>query len=79
MTGAITRSRRLDLASLHFKVSRMRQAVIEQRRHGSHMILRRDNPFVQPVVPDHREPDRQTLGATLRQSVLSVEGFNELL
>jgi predicted RNA binding protein YcfA (HicA-like mRNA interferase family) len=25
------------------------------RRSGSHMILRRDEPFAQVVVPDHRE------------------------
>lgn len=25
---------------------------------GSHMTLRRDNPFTQLVVPDHRELDR---------------------
>ena len=24
-----------------------------KRQHGSHMILRRDNPFAQVVVPDH--------------------------
>lgn len=51
----------------------------EKRQHGSHIILRRDNPFAQTVVPDHRELDRGTLRAILRQSGLSVEGFNELL
>jgi predicted RNA binding protein YcfA (HicA-like mRNA interferase family) len=49
------------------------------RQHGSHMILRRDNPFTQTVVPAHRELDRGTLRAILRQIDLSVEEFNKLL
>jgi len=29
-----------------------------RRQHGSHIILRRDDPFAQLVVPDHKELDR---------------------
>ena len=50
-----------------------------RRQHGSHMILRRDNPFAQTVVPNHRQIDRGTLRAILRQTGLSVDEFNELL
>jgi len=32
-----------------------------KRQEGSHMVLRRDNPFSQVVVPDHKELDRGTL------------------
>jgi len=32
-----------------------------RRQHVSHIILRRDNPFAQTVVPNHRELDRGTL------------------
>lgn len=28
-----------------------------KRQEGSHIILRRDNPFAQIVVPDHKELD----------------------
>lgn len=31
-----------------------------KRRHGSHMILRRQEPFAQLVVPDHDEKDLRT-------------------
>jgi predicted RNA binding protein YcfA (HicA-like mRNA interferase family) len=48
------------------------------RQHGSHMILR-DNPFTQTVVPNHRELDRGTLRAILRQADISVEDFVALL
>ena len=43
------------------------------------MILRRTEPFAQVVVPDHRELDRGTLRAILRQAGLSVAEFAELL
>ena len=32
-----------------------------KRQQGSHMVLRRDDPFAQVVVPDHKELDRGTL------------------
>jgi predicted RNA binding protein YcfA (HicA-like mRNA interferase family) len=50
-----------------------------RRQEGSHMILRRAEPFAQVVVPDHRELDRGTLRAILRQADLSVEEFVGLL
>ncbi len=43
------------------------------------MILRRDYPFVQVVVPDHKELDRGTLRAIIRQAGLSIGEFVELL
>ena len=51
----------------------------EKRQHGSHIILRRDNPFAQLVVPDHKELDRGTLRAIIRQANLTVDEFNDLL
>ena len=50
-----------------------------KRQEGSHMILRRDNPFAQVVVPDHKELDRGTLRAIIRQAGLTVDEFTELL
>ena len=50
-----------------------------RRQHGSHIILRRDEPFAQTVVPAHRELDRGTLRAILRQIELSVDDFVHLL
>ena len=29
----------------------------KKRQHGSHIILRRDDPFAQIVVPEHKELD----------------------
>ena len=50
-----------------------------KRQEGSHIVLRRDNPFAQVIVPDHKELDRGTLRAIIRQSGLSVDGFIKLL
>ena len=49
------------------------------RQKGSHMILRRSQPFAQVVVPDHKELDRGTLRSIIRQSGFTVEEFNHLV
>ncbi len=43
------------------------------------MVLRRDQPFGQVVVPDHKELDRGTLRAILRGAGVAVEEFIEPL
>ena len=50
-----------------------------RRQEGSHVILRRNEPFAQLVVPDHKELDRGTLRAIIRQSGMTVEDFVSLL
>jgi len=50
-----------------------------RRQESSHIVLRRSDPFTQVVVPDHRELDRGTLRAIIRQAGLTVEEFVELL
>ena len=50
-----------------------------RRRRGSHIILRRDVPLAQLVVPNHKELDRGTLRAIIRQAGLSVDEFVALL
>ena len=50
-----------------------------KRQRGSHISLVREDPFAQVVVPDHKELDRGTLRAIIRQSGLSVDDFVSLL
>jgi predicted RNA binding protein YcfA (HicA-like mRNA interferase family) len=50
-----------------------------KRQNGSHIVLRRAEPFAQVVVPDHKELDRGTLRGILRQAGLSIEEFITLL
>ncbi|MFZ2603672.1 MAG: type II toxin-antitoxin system HicA family toxin [Candidatus Omnitrophota bacterium] len=50
-----------------------------KRQHGSHIILRRDNPFAQLVIPNHKELDKGTLRAIIRQADLKIEEFIRFL
>lgn len=50
-----------------------------RRQEGSHIVLRRDNPFGQTVVPNHKQLDRGTLKAILKQTSLSIDEFVSLL
>ena len=50
-----------------------------RRQHGSHIILRRDVPFCQTVVPNHPELDSGTLRAIIRQIGIGVDDFTRLL
>jgi len=50
-----------------------------RRQQGSHIVLRRDDPFAQVVVPNHKELDSGTLRAIIRQVGLSVDEFKSLL
>ncbi|MEO8603508.1 MAG: type II toxin-antitoxin system HicA family toxin [bacterium] len=60
-------------------VRRLRKAgFVELRQRGSHIVLRRAEPFSQLVVPDHQELDRGTLRAIIRQAGLSVREFSTL-
>ena len=61
-------ARALERIGFHFK-----------RQEGSHIILRRDEPFAQVVVPDHKELDRGTLRAIIRHAGPSIEEFENLL
>jgi predicted RNA binding protein YcfA (HicA-like mRNA interferase family) len=49
------------------------------RQVGSHVVMRRDEPFCQVVVPDHKTLDRGTLRAILRSAGLTPDRFRELM
>lgn len=50
-----------------------------KRQKGSHIVLRRDNPFAQVVVPDHKSIDTGTLASILDGADLSVDDFIRLM
>lgn len=49
------------------------------RQRGSHIVLVRKSPSAQTTIPNHKELDRGTLRAIIRQSGLTVEEFAALL
>ncbi len=50
-----------------------------KRRKGSHIVLRKDNPFAQVVVPDHKSIDTGTLDSIIDGAKLSPDEFVKLL
>lgn len=50
-----------------------------RRQHGSHIIMRRHDPYAQTVVPNHSQIDRGTLRAILRQIGITPEHLTSLL
>ena len=50
-----------------------------RRQKGSHIVLRRDTPFAQVVVPDHGSVDTGTLGNILDGAGLSTDEFIKLI
>jgi predicted RNA binding protein YcfA (HicA-like mRNA interferase family) len=49
------------------------------RQKGSHMVYRRDDPYAQVIIPDHKEIHAGTLRDIIRDAGLSVEEFVDLL
>lgn len=49
------------------------------RQRGSHIVLIRKMPPAQTTIPNHKELDRGTLRAIIRQTGLTVEEFVALL
>jgi predicted RNA binding protein YcfA (HicA-like mRNA interferase family) len=50
-----------------------------RRQRGSNIILKREEPYADGVVPNHREVDRGTLRSIIRDAGLTVEEFLKLL
>ena len=49
------------------------------RQRGSHIVLVRDKPYAQVIVPAHRALATGTLGAILDGADLTLDQFLELL
>jgi predicted RNA binding protein YcfA (HicA-like mRNA interferase family) len=50
-----------------------------QRQSGSHIFLRRDEPFAQFAIPNHKTLYKGTIRHICRVAGLTVEEFNALL
>ena len=50
-----------------------------RRQKGSHIVLRRDEPLAQVVVPAHRVIDTGTLASVLEGAGINADEFRELL
>jgi predicted RNA binding protein YcfA (HicA-like mRNA interferase family) len=68
-----------DLSGREVRLALERAGFIFRRQKGSHMILRRAEPYARAVVPDHKQVRVGTLRQIIREAGLSVEQFNHLL
>jgi predicted RNA binding protein YcfA (HicA-like mRNA interferase family) len=68
-----------DLSGREVRAALERVGFIFRRQTGSHMMLRRDQPYARVIVPDHKQVRSGTLRRIIADSGLTVEQFVELL
>ena len=56
----------------------LRVGFVVNRQKGSHIILRREDPFARVVVPDHKRIRPGTLRQVLNEAGITVEQLLEL-
>ena len=56
----------------------VRAGFVVNRQRGSHVVLRRANPYARVVVPDHKQIRPGTLRQILTEAGLTVEELLEL-
>ncbi|MEK6676412.1 MAG: type II toxin-antitoxin system HicA family toxin [Planctomycetota bacterium] len=68
-----------DLTGREVRAALERIGFVFRRQRGSHMILRRDDPYSRVTVPDHRTVRIGTLRHILNEADLSIDEFLRLL
>jgi predicted RNA binding protein YcfA (HicA-like mRNA interferase family) len=68
-----------DLSGQELRRALERIGFVYQRQKGSHMILRRDDPYSRVVVPDHKSLRPGTLRQILHEAQITVEQLKEIL
>ncbi len=68
-----------DLSGQQVRRALERVGFVLGRQRGSHMILRRDEPYARVVVPDHKRIRPGTLRKILHEAALTVEELLALL
>ncbi len=69
----------VDLSGSDLRKALERIGFVFQRQKGSHIILRREDPYSRVVVPDHRRIRPGTLRQILHEAGLTAEQLSELL
>ncbi|MBX9841104.1 MAG: type II toxin-antitoxin system HicA family toxin [Xanthobacteraceae bacterium] len=68
-----------DLSGREVRAVLERVGFVFRRQTGSHMMLRREQPYARVVVPDHKQIRSGTLRRVIADAGLTVEQFVELL
>ena len=64
-----------DLSGRQVRAALERAGFEFRRQKGSHMILRRGDPFARLVVPDHKQVRQGTLRRIIADAGLTVDEF----
>jgi len=68
-----------DLSGREVRAALERAGFVFRRQSGSHMMLRREQPYARAVVPDHKQIRSGTLRRIIADAGLTVEQFIDLL
>ncbi|HTV47196.1 MAG TPA: type II toxin-antitoxin system HicA family toxin [Phycisphaerae bacterium] len=68
-----------DLSGREVRKAFERAGFIFRRQTGSHMILRRDEPYSRVVIPDHKQIRLGTLRRIIADAGFTIEQFMQLL
>lgn len=68
-----------DLSGRALQKALERAGFVFQRQKGSHMVLRRSDPYCRVIVPDHKCLRPGTLRQILHDAGLTVERLRDLL
>jgi predicted RNA binding protein YcfA (HicA-like mRNA interferase family) len=68
-----------DLSGREVRAALERVGFVFRRQSGSHMVLRRQDPYARAVVPDHKQIRTGTLRRIIADAGLTVEEFMQLL
>lgn len=68
-----------DLSGREVRAALERAGFVFRRQSGSHMVLRRDDPYARAVVPDHKQIRTGTLRRIIADAGLTAEEFMQLL
>ncbi len=68
-----------DLPGREVRKALERAGFVFRRQVGSHMILRREEPYARAVIPDHKQVRVGTLRRSIAEAGLTVEQFLQLL
>jgi predicted RNA binding protein YcfA (HicA-like mRNA interferase family) len=68
-----------DLSGREVRAALEQAGFVFRRQKGSHMMLRRDQPYARVVVPDHKQIRSGTLRRIIADADLTLEQFMQLL
>jgi predicted RNA binding protein YcfA (HicA-like mRNA interferase family) len=68
-----------DLSGRDVRAALERAGFLFRRQKGSHIVLRRDEPFARVIVPDHKQIRQGTLRRIVADAGLTVDQFVQLL